>query len=335
MNDKVINAHQLLPVMADVPDRSLKTTGQYPEFLKLSIDTLQERVELQTRVELHHPTELQWQSRNIRRRKIMLLDPIFLRRGWETPEGEKVGLVKNRNKGSNNFSPMFSDQVPSKVEEAPRARLVPPVPPAGGLSATTDDIISLLLQQCSFYVNLRLYLLSSRVRARAANVWQVLAHRLKKSIYMPNPHCDDSCRRALTETIRPILRSLVWEMAPLVESSHCQSCDRISPITLQVTCPECGIVKYCNRECLQEDRALHEEPCRSIYDDRPKYHNITHQYYTFNSNYGVTLARCTFCHYQQEVGAMKLCSKCRRSIYCGVVCQRAHWPKHRDHCFHH
>ena len=37
---------------------------------------------------------------------------------------------------------------------------------------------------------------------------------------------------------------------------------------------------------------------------------------------------CACCH---KVGRYR-CSGCKQVVYCGAICQKKHWPSHRDEC---
>lgn len=40
---------------------------------------------------------------------------------------------------------------------------------------------------------------------------------------------------------------------------------------------------------------------------------------------------CNFC--LKESSDLKTCSKCESAKYCGIECQKQHWPEHRQDCF--
>ncbi|KAJ6516667.1 hypothetical protein C8R47DRAFT_402041 [Mycena vitilis] len=50
-------------------------------------------------------------------------------------------------------------------------------------------------------------------------------------------------------------------------------------------------------------------------------------------NIGLSQTRsCATCKISKGRGEMKICRKCKRSMYCSTTCQRSDWPIHRDSC---
>lgn len=268
--------------------------------------------------------EVRWWTRNIHQKRMTLSYPEMMlvgrmeeALGWGTPEGEKSGLSNGQREDNS-----------GSTSKKGRPREVPSPTVGGGshgLYTATNDVISLVIFQCSVYVNLRLYLLSSRVRARAVNIH----HRLQ--VRLDDLHSTD-CQECRLGAGGPAPRatSLIWPEAPLGWSSHCQCCDRVGPTTEQIICTVCGLVRYCDKLCRYEDREIHQRGCKAICEK--EFMGGALHYYIFQSNYGVNMAQCAECHHKGQLGAMKLCGRCRRSAYCGVSCQRAHWPEHREQC---
>lgn len=56
------------------------------------------------------------------------------------------------------------------------------------------------------------------------------------------------------------------------------------------------------------------------------YCNLVPFYESEESKYQ-TCAKCD----KVDMG-LKVCSRCRKAYYCNQICQKAHYPKHKQHC---
>ena len=74
----------------------------------------------------------------------------------------------------------------------------------------------------------------------------------------------------------------------------------------------------------------HEREIVRFYAKRLRCSCLEEIYYRVRSQSKIGM--CDFCCREMERKLLMVCSKCKRSQYCGRMCQRAHWPEHKCVC---
>ena len=85
-------------------------------------------------------------------------------------------------------------------------------------------------------------------------------------------------------------------------------CWRCSNAGNTVTCPNCGIAKYCGKICQTNDKHRHKAECKPV----------------------AIVKTCSSC--LKDSSSLKTCTGCYRVYYCNIQCQKSHRKQHKSEC---
>ena len=137
---------------------------------------------------------------------------------------------------------------------------------------------------------------------------------------------ENSCKPSKTRIEKSALRKETTVLTPRkTDSQHlkCSNCKKISNFPKK--CTRCGAVLYCGINCQTKHWPEHKMTCKASGKAQPDgKESVSKPIYR-----GLSL-ECTFC--EKASGSFKKCTRCGAVQYCNQVCQRKHWPEHREFC---
>ena len=109
---------------------------------------------------------------------------------------------------------------------------------------------------------------------------------------------------------------------PVTAMPPCTACARADAGSL---CSGCRFAAYCGAACQRAHWAAHKPICKAIAAD------VAQDADALSGGCAMNCHGCAVA-LTPEQARLQVCTRCYSATYCGLACQRAHWPTHKGVC---